>query len=125
MAPYLHNLIPQKSKGGKSPHEIITGREPDLDLMFVKTFGCPCQYEPANGVEHKRGAKTEWGWFVGIQWPMALILRPGDSKVLSISRRKIHCHEMVYARFDPASGLKPQILVEDFVLSETDIGDAI
>ena len=124
-AAYLHNLIPQKSKQGKSPHEITTGREPDLDLMFVKIFGCPCQYEPAHGVDHKRAAKTEWGWFVGIQWPMALVLRPGDNKVLSISRKKIHCHELVYARFDPSSGLKPQILVEDFVLSEKDIGEAL
>ncbi len=93
--------------------------------MLVKIFGCPCQYEPAHGVDHKRAAKTEWGWFVGIQWPMALVLRPGDNKVLSISTKKIHCHEVVYARFDPASGLKPQILVEDSVLSEKDIGEAI
>jgi hypothetical protein len=56
---------------------------------------------------------------------MALVLRPGDNKVLSISRKKIHCHELVYARFDPSSGLKPQILVEDFVLSEKDIGEAL
>ena len=124
-AAYLHHFIPQKSKGGKSPHEFKTGRAPDLDPMFVRTFGCPCQYEPANDVEHKRSAKTEWGWFVGIQWPMALILRPRDLKVLSISRRKIHCHELMYARYDPASGIKPAILFEDFILSENEIGSAI
>jgi hypothetical protein len=67
--------------------------------MFAKVFGCPYQYEPASEVEHKRSAKTEWGWFVGIQWLMALILRPYDLKVISISRRKVHCHESIYARF--------------------------
>jgi hypothetical protein len=56
---------------------------------------------------------------------MALILRPGDKKVLSISRRKIHCHETIYARFDPATGAKPKILIEDFVLSKNDVDTAI
>jgi hypothetical protein len=88
-------------------------------------FGCPCQYEPASEVEHKRSAKTEWGWFVGVQWPMALILRPYDLKVISVSRRKVHCHETIYARFDPATGVKPEILCEDFVLPREEIGEAI
>ncbi len=60
-AAYIHNLIPQQSKQWKSPYELTTGRTPDLDIMFVRVFGCPCQYEPANVVEHKRSAKTEWG----------------------------------------------------------------
>ena len=120
-----HRLIPQKAKGGKSPYQITTGRIPDLDVMFAKIFGCPCQYEPAYEVEHKRSPKTEWGWFVGVQWPMALILRPSDHKVLSISRRKVHCHELIYARFDPSSGCKPEALFEDFVLSDKEIGEAI
>ena len=96
-----------------------------MDVMFAKVFGCPCQYEPATEVEHKRSAKTEWGWFVGVQWPMALILRPYDLKVISVSRRKVHCHETIYARFDPASGIKPEILIEDFVLPTEEIGEAI
>ena len=124
-AAYLHMLIPQKMKQWKSPYEITTGRVPDLEVMFAKVFGCPCQYEPANEVEHKRSAKTEWGWFVGIQWPMALILRPHDLKVISISRRKVHCHESIYARFDPASGIKPEVLCEDFILPREEIGEAI
>jgi hypothetical protein len=37
----IHRLIPQKSKGGKSPHEITTGKLPDLDIMFANCFGCP------------------------------------------------------------------------------------
>ena len=56
---------------------------------------------------------------------MAFVLRPRDLKVLSISRRKIHCHELMYARYDPASGLRPAILFEDFILTENEIGSAI
>ncbi len=93
--------IPQKGKRGISPFEITTGRVPDKDLLFIRVFGCPCQYEPANNVDHKRAAKTEWGWYVGVQWPMVLILRPFDQKILSISRKKVHCHEEMYAKYDP------------------------
>jgi hypothetical protein len=59
-----HRALPQKAKGGKSPYEITTSRPPDDNVLFIHTFGFPCQYEPAYGVEHKRAAKTEWGWFV-------------------------------------------------------------
>ncbi len=92
--------MPQKAKQ-KRPYEITTGRLPDDDVLFIRVFGCPCQYEPAYAVEHKRSAKTEWGWFVGVQWPMVLILRPADKKVLTISRKKVYCHELMYAKFDP------------------------
>ena len=94
-AAYIHSTLPQKGKGGLSPLEITTGRPPDRNLLFIHVFGCPCQYEPANDVDHKRAAKTEWGWFVGLQWPMVLILRPFDNKVLSISRKKVHCERII------------------------------
>ncbi len=108
-AAYIHRALPQKGKGGKSPYEITTHRPPNDDVLFIHTFSCPCQYEPAYGVEHKRSAKTEWGWFVGIQWPMVLILRPQDHEVLSISRKKVHCHELMYARFDPEQHERPEL----------------
>ncbi len=57
-AAYVHMTIPQKGKEGKSSYEITTGRVPDKDLLFIRVFGCPCQYEPANSVDHKRAAKT-------------------------------------------------------------------
>ena len=124
-AAYIHRALPQKAKGGKSPYQITTGRPPDDGVLFIHTFGCPCQYEPAYGVEHKRSAKTEWGWFVGIQWPMVLILRPEDHKVLSISRKKVHCHELMYARFDPELHDRPRIEFTDFTLRVNDINEAI
>ncbi len=93
--------------------------------MFIKVFGCACQYEPAGVEEHKRAPKTEWGWFVGIQWPMVLILRPSDQKVISVSRKKVHCHEECYAKFDPTTQTRPLITFTDFKLVESEIDDAI
>jgi hypothetical protein len=124
-AAYIHMTIPQKGKGNVSPYEITTGRVPDKDLLFIRVFGCPCQYEPAHGVEHKRAAKTEWGWYVGVQWPMVLILRPFDLKILSISRKKVHCHEEMYAKYDPETMTKPMIDFKDFKLDKNEIDAAI
>jgi hypothetical protein len=49
-AAWIHMTLPQKAKGRKSPYEITTGREPDDDVLFIRVFGCPCQYEPAYAV---------------------------------------------------------------------------
>ncbi len=105
-AVYIHNLLPQ-TKTKISPYEGSTGRTPDLDLFFVKVFGAPCQYAPIEGGEHKREKKTEWGWFVGMQMPMVLVLRPEDEKILSVSHKKIIVHEEYYAKFDWTSGGLP------------------
>jgi hypothetical protein len=91
-AAYLHKLVPQKKMNMMTPYQKTTGRIPNEEVLFVKVFGCPCQYEPHEGAIHKRASKTEWGWFVGVQWPMVLILRPYDEKVISVSRKKVHCH---------------------------------
>ncbi len=93
--------------------------------MFIHVFGCPCQYEPAHDVLHKRAAKTEWGWFVGVQWPMVLILRPEDHKIFSISRKKVYCHEMMYAKFDAETQTRPRIDFKDFTLDTDEVDAAI
>ncbi len=59
------------------------------------------------GAEHKRAPKTEWGWFVGIQQPMCLVLRPEDNKIVSVSKKKIILHEECYAKFNSANGINP------------------
>ena len=117
-AAYIHSILPQKTKGMMSPYESITGRAPNLQAMHIKVFGCACQYAPMKGAEHKRASKTQWGWYVGIQWPMALVLRPGDNKVISVSRKKIHCHEECYAMFDPTTQPRPFIAFTDFSMRE-------
>ncbi len=42
---------------------------------------------------------------------MALILRPEDGKIMSVSRKKVLCHEEIYATFDAKKGRAP---VTDF-----------
>ena len=64
-AVYIYDFIPQ-SKSTISPYEKRTHRKPDFDIFFIKVFGAPCQYSPIDGADHKRGKKTEWGWFVGM-----------------------------------------------------------
>ncbi len=65
------------------------------------------------GAEHKRARKTEWGWFVGMQMPMCLVLRPEDEKIISVSRKKIIVHEEFYAKYDPTKGGLP---LDNFVV---------
>ncbi len=55
-----------------------------MTAFHIKVFGAPCQYAPMDGVEHKRAKKTEWGWFVGMQMPMYLVLGPEDDKIISV-----------------------------------------
>ena len=113
----IHDYLPQK-RTGVSPFEFRHKRAPDLDVFFVHVFGCPCQYAPITGADHKRAKKTEWGWYVGVQWPMVLILRPEDDKVISVSRHKVHCHEEAYAKYDPSKGGNP---LENFAVPKIDL----
>jgi hypothetical protein len=115
---YLHGkLLPQPGHDNISPHEIKTSRKPDPDAMFMHVFCCPVQYEPHGGALHKRGRKTEWGYFVGVQWPMVLILRPEDAKVMSVSRKKVLYHEEIYATFDATKGRTPVADIAAFKLN--------
>jgi hypothetical protein len=113
---YVNDVLPQPDRNNKSPHEKRTGKKPNIDLLHIKVFGCLCQFAPIEGPEHKRASKTEWGYFVGMQWPMCLVYDPQRDKVLSVSRKKIICHEGVYANFDPTkmqipNAVPPQIKV--------------
>ena len=45
---------------------------------------------------------------------MALILRPEDGKILSVSRKKILCHEEIYATFDAKKGRAPDANFDAF-----------
>ena len=107
-----------KKKIGCSPYEFRTGRKPDLDRFFIKVFGAPCQYSPMGGADHKRAPKTEWGWFVGVQNPMCLVLRPEDEKVLSVSKKKIVVHEEFYAKYNKDNNTNP---LANFAIPTIDI----
>jgi hypothetical protein len=106
-AAYVHDILPQPDRSNKSPYEIRLARKPDLDTLHVKVFGCPCQFAPMEGPEHKRASKTRWGYFVGLQWPMCLVYSPETKSVISVSRKKITCHEGMYAHFDPTKSTAP------------------
>jgi hypothetical protein len=94
----IHHVIPQQSRNNMSPYEYKLKREPNREALFIHVFGCPVQYEPYGGALHKRAPKTEWGYYVGVQWPMVLVLREEDWKVISVSRKKVLCHEERYAK---------------------------
>jgi hypothetical protein len=65
-----------------------------------------------DGLEHKRASKTEWGYFVGMQWPMCLVYKPEANKVISVSRKKLVCHEGMYAQFDPTKNPVPKATIQ-------------
>ena len=56
---------------------------------------------------------------------MLLVLRPEDKKVISVSRKKIHCHELCYAKFDPTTQSRPVIHFTDFTMNENEVTAAI
>ena len=91
-ATVIHDVLPQKTKEDKSLYERRTGKKPDLNKLFIKMFGAPCQYSPMNKPAHKRTKLVVWGWFVGVQWPMVLVVSVGDVKVRSVSRQKIRVY---------------------------------
>jgi hypothetical protein len=63
------------------------------------------------GPEHKQASKTEWGYFVGLQWPMCLVFQ--DNQILSVSRKKLVCHEGMYANFDPTTTKVPNATIQE------------
>ena len=113
-ATYVHDVLPQKSKGNKSPFKLRNGYAPDLRHLFIKTFGAPLQYAPLGGAEHKRGKITEWGWFMGMEWPFVLVATKvenwSDVKIINVSRKKVRVYEGKYAMFDPQSTRAPNFV---------------
>ena len=95
-AAWVRDVKPQRALGWKSSFEARTGRKPPYHELLIKIFGAPCQFAPMEGAVHKRAELTEDGWFVGVQWPMALVLRKRDMKVVSVSRKKLHVYEASY-----------------------------
>jgi hypothetical protein len=109
----VHDVLPQAERGNKSPYEIRHGKKPNVDHLFIKVFGCPCQYAPIDGPEHKRASKTEWGYYLGMQWPMCLVLNATKDLVISVSRKKLVCHEGMYANFDPSINKTPKTTITE------------
>jgi hypothetical protein len=63
-AAVIHKTLPQRNKDNISPYEKTTSREPDMDMMFIRVFGCPAQYEPHGGaLLAQKGKKNRVGLF--------------------------------------------------------------
>ena len=107
-ATYVHDVLPQKSKGNKSPFEMRTGKKPNIKDLHVKVFGAPCSYAPMGGAEHKRGQLTERGYFLGMQWPMCLVLNGAMDNIVNVSRKKIRVYEGSYIG-KPGGGDLPSV----------------
>ena len=95
-AVYLHDFLPISSRKFSCPYFLRTGKVVPWDILCIHNMGAPLVYAPMDGPVHKRGAMSEEGWYVGIQWPAALVKRKSDGKVLNVSRKKIHVYEASY-----------------------------
>lgn len=110
----VHDVLPQPERGNRSPYEIRhNNKKPDIEHLYLKVFGCPCQYAPIDGPDHKRASKTEWGYYLGIQWPMCLVMNSITKKIISVSRKKLVCHEGMYAFFDPTQNTIPNATIKE------------
>jgi hypothetical protein len=118
-AVFVIDVLPQPERGNKSPYFYRHKKEPNVDHLHIKVFGCPCQFAPIDGPEHKRASKTEWGYFVGMQWPMCLVYEPDTNQVISVSRKKIVCHEGMYADFDSKITKLPTATIQTMDPSKT------
>ncbi len=56
---------------------------------------------------------------------MALILRPEDGKIISVSRKKVLCHEEIYATFDATKGMTPETSIESFNLNLENVKEKV
>ena len=96
---WIHYVLPGPN-GAPSPYEICERRKPGLRNLFVKVWGCPVSYKPMTRTpgysSNKNMPISTSGYFVGLQWPMVLILRKSDNKVISVSRKKLRCYESMY-----------------------------
>ena len=76
------------------------------------------------GPVHKRAALTGEGYFVGIQHPMALVIRKRDMKLISVSTKKIKVYESAYVaplESKPAAEFNHTEIVQDHGEADTPI----
>ena len=93
---FVSDFLPQQTRGNLCPYYLRTGRPVDWKLIQIKVFGAPCVFAPMDGPIHKRAPIAEEGFFLGYQWPAALIMRKSDNKILSVSRQKLRVYEEAY-----------------------------
>ena len=95
-AVYTGRFLPQSTRKWLCSYYLNTGRVPNWRALCLHVFGAPCRYAPPLGPVHKRAEVTEEGFFVGVQHPMALVIRKSDMKLVSVSTKKIIVYESAY-----------------------------
>jgi hypothetical protein len=93
---YVGRLLPQSTRNWKSAYWLNRKLAPHWRNIAIHVFEAPCAYAPMEGPAHKRAARTEEGYFVGVQNPMVLVIRKRDMKLISCSRKKIIVYESLY-----------------------------
>ena len=94
---WVNDFLPQRLRDFLSPYFLRTGKVIDWRRICLHVWGCPVKFSGMNGPAHKRTSKMEDGWFAGVQWPMVLILRKSDMKIISVSSKKVKHYESMYA----------------------------
>ena len=79
-----------------SSYYLNTGRVPNWRALCIHVFGAPCRFAIPTGPVHKRAEITEEGYYVGVQHPMAIVIRKSDMKLVSVSTKKLHVYESAY-----------------------------
>jgi hypothetical protein len=120
-AVFVGRFLPQSTRNWKCSYYLNTGRHPPWRFLCLHVFGAPCRYAPMTGPVHKRAELTCEGYYVGVQHPMALVLRKHDMKLISCSTKKIAVYESPYtAPLFMAPPLSPDANAQ----SEPDLVDA-
>ena len=97
-AVYVLDFLPQSSRDDLSPYFLRTKQRVDLKRKCAHVYGAPVRFSPMGGPPHKRAKMTEKGFFAGVQWPMALVLRKRDKKLISVSPKKMKVYEAAYTK---------------------------
>ena len=95
-AVFIHDFLPQSTRGGHCPYYLRTGRKVNWKVLPIHVFGAPLCYAPMDGPIHKRAPIAEQGHFYGVQWPAVLVRRVHDGKILNCARQKIRVYEKAY-----------------------------
>lgn len=95
-AVYVRQFLPQATRNFHCSFYLRTGKIVEWSILFIHVWGAPVHYAPMDGPIHKRASLMKEGWFVGMQYPSALIMRKEDNKVIICSTKKIVVYESAY-----------------------------
>ena len=96
-AAYVLDFLPQSTRDDMCPFFLRMKKKPDWRRIMLHVYGAPVKYAPMGGPEHKQAPMTEHGYFAGVQWPMMLVLRKSDMKLISVSSKKCKVYESTYS----------------------------